>query len=378
MALHSLALEPVSTRLPRHRGVQRGRQGAQGRAAARGVVGLRLRHEHAAHVPQISRRLLARQSGTKQIVSHRRRADRPHHRPRRRVLQLSAGCARRSTPRCREVARCTRDGIRINTFMLDPTQHLRQFVEKLTQLNRGRAFFTTPETLGDYRPGRLPRAAPRADPRPPYRSRRPPGPHRRARRRRRAGRPDRVGLSRRGQSPRLDHRGRSAGGAATDASTVIGVIGSTGSRIVVAEQPGAPGHGSSGAAGWNRARRGPPTRPVRRAARAAGPGHRGRGRAGGGDGPRRRAHGDDRDPPTDRHRRPGTHASATTRRGRPARSPTTTRWWAGPPVLTSASSCSAAQSGTAKPPRSGPRRCENPFSSRRNPKFPFRGPPSAP
>ena len=50
----------------------------------------------------------------------------------------------------REVARCTRDGIRINTFMLDPTQHLRQFVEKLTELNRGRAFFTTPETLGDY------------------------------------------------------------------------------------------------------------------------------------------------------------------------------------------------------------------------------------
>jgi len=50
----------------------------------------------------------------------------------------------------REVNRCTRDGIRINTFMLDPTQHLRQFIEKLTELNRGRAFFTTPETLGDY------------------------------------------------------------------------------------------------------------------------------------------------------------------------------------------------------------------------------------
>ena len=30
------------------------------------------------------------------------------------------------------------------------TSYLQQFVEKLTQLNRGRAFFTTPETLGDY------------------------------------------------------------------------------------------------------------------------------------------------------------------------------------------------------------------------------------
>ena len=48
------------------------------------------------------------------------------------------------------MARCTREGIRINTFMLDATGYLRDFVEKMTQLNRGRAFFTTPETLGDY------------------------------------------------------------------------------------------------------------------------------------------------------------------------------------------------------------------------------------
>ena len=49
-----------------------------------------------------------------------------------------------------EVARCTREGIRINTFMLDATSYLKTFVERLTKLNRGRAFFTTPETLGDY------------------------------------------------------------------------------------------------------------------------------------------------------------------------------------------------------------------------------------
>ena len=34
--------------------------------------------------------------------------------------------------------------------MLDATPYLRAFVEKLTAMNRGRAFFTTPETLGDY------------------------------------------------------------------------------------------------------------------------------------------------------------------------------------------------------------------------------------
>ncbi len=46
--------------------------------------------------------------------------------------------------------RATREGIRINTFMLDATPYLQHFIEQLTKLNRGRAFFTTPETLGDY------------------------------------------------------------------------------------------------------------------------------------------------------------------------------------------------------------------------------------
>jgi uncharacterized protein with von Willebrand factor type A (vWA) domain len=49
-----------------------------------------------------------------------------------------------------EVARCTRAGITINTFMLDASRSLHGFVEQMTKLNRGRAFFTTPETLGDY------------------------------------------------------------------------------------------------------------------------------------------------------------------------------------------------------------------------------------
>ena len=50
----------------------------------------------------------------------------------------------------KEVMRCTRDGIRINTFMLDESYYLKSFVERMMQLNRGRAFFTTPDTLGDY------------------------------------------------------------------------------------------------------------------------------------------------------------------------------------------------------------------------------------
>jgi uncharacterized protein with von Willebrand factor type A (vWA) domain len=34
--------------------------------------------------------------------------------------------------------------------MLDANRSLQGFVEQMTKLNRGRAFFTTPETLGDY------------------------------------------------------------------------------------------------------------------------------------------------------------------------------------------------------------------------------------
>jgi uncharacterized protein with von Willebrand factor type A (vWA) domain len=50
----------------------------------------------------------------------------------------------------REVQRCTRDGITINTFMLERSRSLAAFVDRMTQLNRGRAFYATPERLGEY------------------------------------------------------------------------------------------------------------------------------------------------------------------------------------------------------------------------------------
>ncbi len=50
----------------------------------------------------------------------------------------------------KEVVRCTHAGIRINTFMLDESYALRAFVERMTKMNRGRAFYTTGSTLGEY------------------------------------------------------------------------------------------------------------------------------------------------------------------------------------------------------------------------------------
>ena len=49
-----------------------------------------------------------------------------------------------------EVCKCKRAGILINTFMLASEYGLIQFVQKVTEMCRGKAYFTTPYTLGQY------------------------------------------------------------------------------------------------------------------------------------------------------------------------------------------------------------------------------------
>src|SRR6202522_3048490 len=49
-----------------------------------------------------------------------------------------------------EVARCRRAGIMINTFMLASDPGLVQFVQRVSAMCRGKAYFTTPQTLGNY------------------------------------------------------------------------------------------------------------------------------------------------------------------------------------------------------------------------------------
>ncbi len=50
----------------------------------------------------------------------------------------------------KQARRITRQGVTINTFMLDDAPELVGFVERMTQINRGRAFFTSPESLGSF------------------------------------------------------------------------------------------------------------------------------------------------------------------------------------------------------------------------------------
>jgi uncharacterized protein with von Willebrand factor type A (vWA) domain len=50
----------------------------------------------------------------------------------------------------KEVKRCTEKGIIINTFMLDRNYYLKEFVNEMARINKGRVFYTTPEGLGEY------------------------------------------------------------------------------------------------------------------------------------------------------------------------------------------------------------------------------------
>ncbi|HQY30465.1 MAG TPA: VWA domain-containing protein, partial [Thermomicrobiales bacterium] len=50
----------------------------------------------------------------------------------------------------KEVIRCTRDGIRINTFMLERSAYLMKFVNDLSRINGGRVFYASPDHLGEY------------------------------------------------------------------------------------------------------------------------------------------------------------------------------------------------------------------------------------
>ena len=50
----------------------------------------------------------------------------------------------------KEAKRVTQRGITINTFMLDDSPVLKGFVDEMTRLNKGRAFYTRPDRLGQY------------------------------------------------------------------------------------------------------------------------------------------------------------------------------------------------------------------------------------
>jgi uncharacterized protein with von Willebrand factor type A (vWA) domain len=98
----------------------------------------------------LARQLLARQTGNKQIIMITDGEPTAHITPRGDVYFNYPPVRETVEATLREVVRCTREQIRINTFVLDATMALEAFIEKMTQINGGRAFYTTNEALGDY------------------------------------------------------------------------------------------------------------------------------------------------------------------------------------------------------------------------------------
>ena len=68
--------------------------------------------------------------------------------PQRLKILLQKAVERQET--LREVIRCTRDGITINTFMLERSPYMVQFINDLMRINTGRVFVATPDRLGEY------------------------------------------------------------------------------------------------------------------------------------------------------------------------------------------------------------------------------------
>jgi uncharacterized protein with von Willebrand factor type A (vWA) domain len=102
------------------------------------------------HAFVLSRKMLAKQTGTKQIIMITDGEPTAHILPNGQPFFSYPPVRETINATLTEVVRCTREHITINTFMLDATNYLKAFIERITEMNHGRAFFTTPETLGDY------------------------------------------------------------------------------------------------------------------------------------------------------------------------------------------------------------------------------------
>jgi uncharacterized protein with von Willebrand factor type A (vWA) domain len=101
------------------------------------------------HALIIARELLGRRGGNKEIVVITD-GEPTAHIANGQVEFAYPPTIRTMQSTLREVGRCTREGIVINTFMLERSRYLSEFVDLMSRINRGRAFYVEPEHLGEY------------------------------------------------------------------------------------------------------------------------------------------------------------------------------------------------------------------------------------
>jgi len=98
----------------------------------------------------LARRILARQAAANREIVVITDGEPTAHFEHGQVEFSYPPTARTISETLREVRRCTKEGITINTFMLERSRALAEFVAHMTKLNRGRAFYAEPERLGEY------------------------------------------------------------------------------------------------------------------------------------------------------------------------------------------------------------------------------------
>ena len=102
------------------------------------------------HGFQVARSLLAKHRGNRQVIMVTDGEPTAHLDEKGHPFFSYPPSFRTIQETLREVRRCTRDRIVINTFMLERGPYLTEFVNQMTRINKGRAFFVSPERLGEY------------------------------------------------------------------------------------------------------------------------------------------------------------------------------------------------------------------------------------
>ena len=102
------------------------------------------------HALALSRRMLAHQHGTKQIIVVTDGEPTAHIDDDGEVYFNYPPIPETLRRTMAEVIRCTRAGITINMFALDLERTQYPFVEQIARVNGGRTFYTTPDALGGY------------------------------------------------------------------------------------------------------------------------------------------------------------------------------------------------------------------------------------
>ena len=102
------------------------------------------------HGFQLARSLLAKHRGNRQIIMITDGEPTAHLEDNGRAYFAYPPTYKTIQQTLREVRRCTRDRVVINTFMLERGPYLTEFINQMTRINKGRAFFVSPERLGEY------------------------------------------------------------------------------------------------------------------------------------------------------------------------------------------------------------------------------------